>query len=41
MNNEKSLKLIMSAALAAAKPKDKFKKIPTIPIVKITAPKVR
>ena len=31
MNNEKSLKLIMSAALAAAKPKDKFKKIPTRP----------
>ena len=31
MNNEKSLKLIMSAALAAAKPKDKFKKVPTRP----------
>ena len=31
MNNEKSLKLIMSAALAAAKPKVKFKKIPTRP----------
>ena len=31
MNNEKSLKLIMSAALAAAKPKDKFKQIPTRP----------
>ena len=31
MNNEKSLKLIMSAALAAAKPKDKFKKIPNRP----------
>ena len=31
MNNEKSLKLIMSAALEAAKPKDKFKKIPNKP----------
>ena len=31
MNNEKSLKLIMSAAIAAAKPKDKFKKVPTRP----------
>ena len=31
MNNEKSLKLIMSAALVAAKPKDKFKKVPTRP----------
>ena len=31
MNNEKSLKLIMNAALAAAKPKDKFKKVPTRP----------
>ena len=31
MNNEKSLKLIMSAALAAAKPKDKFKKVPIKP----------
>ena len=31
MNNEKSLKLIMNAALEAAKPKDKFTKIPTRP----------
>ncbi len=31
MNNEKSLKLIMSSALEAAKPKDKFKKIPNKP----------
>ncbi len=31
MNNEKSLKLIMNAALEAAKPKDKFTKMPTRP----------
>ena len=31
MNNEKSLKLIMNAALEAASPKGKFKKTPTKP----------
>ena len=31
MNNEKSLKLIMNVALEAAKPKDKFTKMPTRP----------